>query len=586
MALSDDFLLELKSRNDIQDVISSYVSISKGGRNPKCLCPFHGEKTASFTIYPETQSFYCFGCGVGGDVVRFIRLIENLDYMDAVKFLADRCSMEMPTNGADDAVANKKRTVYAINRETAKFFYQSLYSAGGKQGLDYYHKRGLSDNVIKKFGLGFAPDSWDSLYKHLKSKGFADEDLLLANVIGRSKTGKVYDFFRKRTMFPVMDVRGNVIAFSGRRLLDSDSDRKYINSSDTPVYKKTYNVYGLNFAKDFCGEEIIIVEGNMDVIALFRMGFKNAIAPLGTAFTEEQAKLISRYTDSVVLMLDSDGAGQKATDRAIGILEKFGLKIKVAGIPNGKDPDEFVKIYKDEAPARMKQILENALSVVDYRLKKASDNLDTEQSDEDRLKFLEKAAEIISGISSPIEKELVAGRLSEKYNIAKASILQRAKQLHSSKRRTEQKKEINRIIHPPLRDDINPDRIKNRRAANAEEGIISMLLRNASLIKKAKELLTPDDFITDFNRRVYEKILQRYNEEKTVDLSLLHGDFNENEFEKIVGITAKGAEHLCNEGELEQCISALKSERAKNVDKAETDEDFADIINQIRNSKE
>ena len=309
--LSESFISELKARNDIEEVISSYVNVKRRGRNLVGLCPFHSEKTPSFTVYPDSQSFYCFGCGAGGDVVTFVKKIENLDYIEAVKSLAQRAGLAMPEDGYDDSYAKLKTRVLEINRETARFYHQCLISPVGKKALEYLRGRGLSDNTIRRFGLGFAPESWDAVIKHLRGKGFTFDEMAAAAVAVKSARGSYYDQFRGRVIFPIIDIRGNVIAFGGR-LMDGQGP-KYLNSPDTPVFKKSRNLFALNYAKSSKESALILAEGYMDVVALHQAGFTNAVATLGTALTAEQARMISQYAAEVVIAYDSDGAGQKAT---------------------------------------------------------------------------------------------------------------------------------------------------------------------------------------------------------------------------------------------------------------------------------
>ena len=331
MALSESFLQELKFKTDIEDIISGYVSLKKRGSTSIGLCPFHNEKTPSFTVYNDTQSFYCFGCGAGGDAVTFIKKIENLDYIDAVKLLAQRAGIQMPDDATyDDSLSKKRRRILEINRETAKFYYSYMMSPQGKTGLDYYLNRGLSLNTIKRFGLGYAPNDWDSLLKHLKSKGFKPSEMVDADVVKVGKNNRYYDTFRNRVMTPIIDVRGNVIAFGGRVL--DDSKPKYINTSDTLVYKKTNELFALNLAKDNCAESLILCEGYMDVIAMHQAGFQNAVAGCGTALTNEQVRLISRYTKEVILAYDADEAGQKALNKAIGLFKNTDVKVKIPAL--------------------------------------------------------------------------------------------------------------------------------------------------------------------------------------------------------------------------------------------------------------
>ena len=344
MAINDAFLQELRFKTDIEDVISTYVSLRKRGSTSIGLCPFHNEKTPSFTVYNETQSFYCFGCGAGGDAVTFIKNIENLDYMDAVKLLAQRAGMQMPDDKTyDDSLSKKRRRILEINRETAKFYYSYLISPEGKAGLDYFLNRGLTPATIKKFGLGFAPNEWDSLLKHLKGLGYKPSEMVDAGVVKIGRNNNYYDTFKNRVMTPIIDVRGNVIAFGGRVL--DDSKPKYINTSDTLVYKKTNELFAMNLAKDNCNDNIILCEGYMDVIAMHQAGFTNAVAGCGTALTGEQVKLISRYTKEVILAYDADEAGQKALNKAVNLFKQTDVKVKIPALVGGKDPDEIIKKY-------------------------------------------------------------------------------------------------------------------------------------------------------------------------------------------------------------------------------------------------
>ena len=588
MRLSDNFLLELKSRNDIESVISSYVTLKRSGRILKGLCPFHGEKTPSFTVYPDSASFYCFGCGTGGDVIRFIRLIENLDYMDAVKFLAERSGMEMPTEGLEDNFTKTKNTIYAINRETAKFFHSVLTEdERGKRALDYFHGRGLNDKTIRHFGLGYAPDSWDSLLKHLKSKGFSDADILLSNVAGKGKSGGFYDRFRDRIMFPILDVRGNVIAFGGRKTpWDTRESAKYINTSDTPVYKKSHNVYALNFAKNYCEESIILCEGYMDVISLHQAGFQNAVAPLGTALTIEQARLLSRYTKEVIITLDGDAAGQKATDRAMGVFAEAGVKVRVVQIPEGsKDPDEFIKNNGADGYVKFKALLNGSVNDIEFKLFKATQGYDL-STDDGRVKFLQEAAKILGGVSSEIEREIYAGRLSEQYNVSKATLLSEAAKSAKIEQTKQTKNEIRKIINPVNNGPLDMERRKNPKAANAEDGLLSILIKSTKLLNIVQQKISPELFVVSINRKLYETLIEFNNQGKPFDLSLLHSEFTDEELGKIAEILAKEEYRPITLEECEFCINIMLSEnKTKNKVRGLDDDDFANYINMLKENK-
>jgi DNA primase len=586
MALSEDFLLELKNRNDIESVVSSYVAIKKGGRNPKGLCPFHNEKTPSFTLYPENGSFYCFGCGAGGDVIRFIRLIENLDYIDAVKFLADRCGMQMPQEGYDDSLAKLKRIIYAINRETARFFHSMLKTPEGNGAYTYLRGRGLTDSTIVHFGLGYAPDSFGALCNHLRKKGYTDEQMLAAGVAFKSKNGHVLDRFRARTMFPILDVRGNVIAFGGRRMKEEDT-AKYINTSDTPVFKKSHNVYALNFAKNYATERLILCEGYMDAIALHQAGFQNTVAPLGTAFTEEQAMLLSRYTGEVVLTLDADAAGQKATDRALKILEKAGVKTRIIRIPDGKDPDEFIKKHGQEGPTKFRALLEGAVNDIEYRLYQASQDIDL-TTDSGKVAYLEKAARVIGSLSSSVEQDVYAGRVANQCGVAKEAVLTAAKTYGKQQRRRQYNDQLKKVTAPVRQDAVNPKGPVYRRAANAEEGFLAVLMKNPDFIPRVSANVSAEDFITDFHRKVYEELVRRSRQGLSMDLTLMGEAFTGEELGRLVRIQAGGQ---LRENSLEECALCLQIMREEKLNislrqtQSDNDEDYIHKMTQLAKNK-
>lgn len=518
MAIPEEVINEIKYRNDIENVISQYSVLKRRGKNLVGLCPFHSEKTPSFTVYPENGSFYCFGCGVGGDVITFTGLIENLDYIESIKLLAERSNIQIPEDGYDNSFQKVKNTVYDINRETAKFFHNYLMSDEGKWALDYYKNRGLSLKTIKHFGLGAAPDSWDALINHLKSKGFTISDMVTANVVGVSQRGSYYDRFRKRAMFPIINIRGNVVGFSGRAMPGEDKQGgKYVNTSDTPVYKKSENLFGINYAKNFCSEQMILVEGNMDVISLHQAGFENVVAPLGTAFTTEQANLIARYTKEIVLMLDADAAGQKAVRRAEEILRNTGLSVRVVSIPNGKDPDEYIKTQGAE---RFKALLEGAVSNMEYKLLMAAQGLDL-SNDDGRLKYLGLAAEILATTNDVMERDIYIGRLCEKYGVSRTALTTKVDELRQKNIRAVKKAEINEVIHPKFsKDDVNPERRNSLKGTAAEETVISLLLQHPDFYDVVKNELTPDKMVTGLNRRIYEIISDTLNDGRALDISV------------------------------------------------------------------
>lgn len=518
MAIPEEIINEIKYRNDIESVMAPYISLKRRGKNLVGLCPFHNEKTPSFTVYPENGSFYCFGCGVGGDVFSFVRQIENLDYIEAVKLLAERSGVTLPQDGYDDSMQKLKNTIFEINRETAKFYHTYLMSPEGKWALDYFTKeRGLSLATIKHFGLGAAPDSWDALLKHLKQKGFSIPDMIQANVVGKSQRGTYYDRFRKRVMFPIINIRGKIVAFNGRALPPDDkAGQKYVNTTETPVYKKGENLFAINFAKNHCDERIILVEGNLDVISLHQAGFENVVGSLGTAVTEAQIKLISRYTKEVVLTMDSDAAGQKAVRRAGELLQSTGLNVRVLVIPDGKDPDDYIKKH---GAARFKALLEGATSEIEYKLLTAVDGIDV-SGDDGKLKYLAKATQIIAESNDVMTRDLYIGRLSDKYGVSRAALTDKVNELRKKNQKQREKREFDEIMRPKFdKTDVNPEKRLYPAGVIAEETVIAILLQHPDFCATATERLSPDKMLTALNRRIYKAICECINDGRHPDLS-------------------------------------------------------------------
>lgn len=579
MALNDMFLEELRDRNDIESVISSYVVLKRQGKILKGLCPFHNEKTPSFTVYPDTKSFYCFGCGAGGEVINFIRRIENYDFIEAVKFLAERAGMQMPEDGYDDSVAKHRQRILAANREAARFFHSTLVSPKGKAGLDYFLGRGLSMSTIKHFGLGYAPDSWHDLLNHMKSKGFTSNELFDADLVKRSdKNGKVnyYDNFRNRVITPIIDLRGNVIGFGGRVL--DDSKPKYVNTSDTLVYKKTNNVFAMNFAKNGNPSSMIVCEGYMDVIALHQAGFTNSVASLGTALTKEQVALISRYTDEVILSYDSDEAGQEATKKALRLFEPTGIKVRVLKLEGGKDPDEIIKKYGRE---RFKALLDGAANDVEYRLLKAREKYDLAFPD-GRVGFLSEAANVLSSCGA-IEQDIYASRLSDELSVSKEAIMTEIRRQYSRRKAAEKKQQFEKITQEATmpKDEINPQRRDNVRAARAEDILLASLFNNPEFYIKLKDKLSDDLFITDFNRRVFTVLAHRIESNSSIALSVISSEFTPEENGRIAKFMAMKREISNTVAECEDCIRVLIQEKQKKsaVDPAEmSDEEFSNAF--------
>ncbi len=580
MAIPSSVIEEIKYRNDIESVVSSYITLKRRGKNLIGLCPFHGEKTPSFTIYPENGSFYCFGCKIGGDVFTFVKNIENLDYIEAVRLLADRCGVTISENGYDNSMADLKNRIFEINREAARFYNSFMSTPSGAWANEYYANRGLTPQTVRSFGLGAAPDSWDALLKHLKSKGFKEEEMYQANVVIKSKKGSYFDRFRNRAMFPIINVRGNVIGFSGRRRGENKEEAKYINTSDTPVYKKSQNLFGLNAAKSYCSEQLILVEGNLDVISLHQAGFKNAVCPLGTAFTPEQATLITRYTNEVFICFDSDEAGQTAVDKAIAIFSNTGINVKVALLPEGKDPDEFLR---KNSPAKFQKILDAAVSATEYKLLKAGNGI-SDSSDNERIKYLNQAAEILANTSDPIEVDYYTSKLAEKYGVTKDAIRLKVEEIKRKKTYKQEKKKIAAMANPVFdRNDVNPERRGNERAVKAEETIISILMKHQDLVGFTRKYITVDDFVSSLNKRLITAIFDMADNNIAFDFSVMASDFSDREIGYMSQLLNSGFNDNNPKGALLECFNALKTEKLLNA--PTTDDDWAERLAEIANNK-
>lgn len=579
MAIPQDVIAEIKYRNDIESVISQYVVLKRRGKNLIGLCPFHNEKTPSFTLYPENGSFYCFGCGVGGDVITFTGMIERLDYVESLKYLADKAGIVIPEDNSQDNTLQKlKQTILEINRESARFYHECLMSKEGKWALDYLMGRGLSVSTIRRFGLGCAPDKWDALLKHLTAKGYSIGDMLQANVISKSQRGTYFDRFRNRVMFPIINLRGGVIAFSGRaRPDDEKAGGKYVNTQDTPVYKKGENLYGFNLAKNDCADRVILVEGNMDVISLHQAGFTNTVAALGTAFTVEQGKLLSRYTKELVICLDADSAGQKAVQRALETLKNSGLPTRVVVIPDGKDPDDYIK---KNSPEKFKALIDRSESDIEYKLRKAEENIDL-ISDSGKLAYLKKAAEILADTGDELTVDLYSGKLAEKFGFSKNAVDNAIKRIRENNAKKKVRKEINDVVTPKYsRNDINPEKRFNKRAAVAEESIIAVLLAHPDYFGRVEEVLPPERFITSVNRRIYGDIYSALKEEINIDISLFGQKYSPGELGYIVSLQSGVKAERNPEQLLKDSIEVMNKE---NLMKSSGEEDSeADWINRMQ----
>lgn len=577
MAINDAFLQELRFKTDIEDVISTYVSLRKRGSTSIGLCPFHNEKTPSFTVYNETQSFYCFGCGAGGDAVTFIKNIENLDYMDAVKLLAQRAGMQMPNDKTyDDSLSKKRRRILEINRETAKFYYSYLISPEGKAGLDYFLNRGLTPATIKKFGLGFAPNEWDSLLKHLKGLGYKPSEMVDAGVVKIGRNNNYYDTFKNRVMTPIIDVRGNVIAFGGRVL--DDSKPKYINTSDTLVYKKTNELFAMNLAKDNCNDNIILCEGYMDVIAMHQAGFTNAVAGCGTALTSEQVKLISRYTKEVILAYDADEAGQKALNKAVNLFKQTDVKVKIPALVGGKDPDEIIKKYGRD---KFKGMLDGASNEIEFKLLETRKkyNINATQG---KIDFLNDAIKILADVS-PIEQDLYLTRLADELGVEKNSIKIQLDSYTKKQKQIRKKKEYQGIINDSIRDIQRQSYDENEpiRLIKAEERIIGLLIKYPECINYCKDF-DEHKIASPFIKKMFVEIKNRLNNNLGVELINFGEMLTNDELGRLSGIIARTQYgDMNNEKEIKDCISIICKEYDKrNSSSASnmTDDEFRNMF--------
>lgn len=573
-SLSDSFLQELRLKTDVVDLISSYVSLKKRGNTYVGLCPFHNEKTPSFTVYENTQSFYCFGCGAGGDGVSFMRKIENLDYIDAVKVLAQRAGMQMPDDGYDDSLSKKRRTILEINRETAKFYHNYMMSEQGKVGLQYFLNRGLSQKTIRHFGLGYAPNKWDELLKHLKSKGYNVSDMLAAGVVRKGEKG-YYDYFRNRVMTPIIDVRGNFIAFGGRVL--DDSKPKYINTSDTLAYKKTNEVFGLNYAKDSGKDSLILCEGYMDVIAMHQAGFTNAVAGCGTALTNEQVRLLSRYAKEIILVYDNDEAGQKALNKAISLFDQVDIKISIPTLSGGKDPDEIIK---NLGRARFADMLENSSNEVEFAIMKLRRgfNLQTTQG---KSQFASEAVKILAN-ATPIEQDLYLSRLADELGIEKRAFQAQLVEYSTRMAKGKKKREYNKIID----DDLRKTRKESFEAdtstvsLKAQARVIGLLMTYPDCYSLCKDL-NPDEFTAGFYKKAYETVTQRIKDNLSLELIVFNEVFTDDEMGKFTHLVSVSQNSSNPKKEFTDCINVIDNEYKKQNSKSTSemnDDDFRNFF--------
>ena len=575
MAFPPAFIDELVARNPIEDVVGQYVNLKRSGANLFGLCPFHGEKTASFSVAPDKGIYYCFGCHKGGGAINFMMELEGLSYPDAVRALAKRAGMEVPEDEQYQSRYRQQERLWALMKEAARYFHAQLYSPAGAEGLAYAQKRGMPKATLTTFGIGFAPNTWSGLTDAMKKKGYTDQELIDAGLVSQ-KGNRIFDRFRNRLMFPIIDVRGNIIGFGGRVM--DDSTPKYLNSPETLIFNKRKNLFGLNLAKKSKLGYLILVEGYMDAIALHQYGFDCAVASLGTSLTEEHAVLLSRYTEQVVLIYDGDEAGQRATRRAIPMLEKAGIGVKVLKMRDAKDPDEYLKKFGAD---KFKLLLEESSNRVEYQINAIAKKYDL-RVDEQRIKFIQEAAELICTLGSPVQREVYSGRVAQA-----ASISMEAMKLEVNKafkrRIAREKKQQEKIDLAPvqaLQPKSRAIRYHNVKSAMAEETVLALLLKDPSLMPQTHKL-TQESFSCELLGRIYSQLKDRYDRHLELSPSVLE-DLNGEEMSHLVGITQRHQGPV-NEAALTDCIRIILAEhQAAGV---ATEDDLMALRNQFKERK-
>ncbi len=575
MAFPPSFIDELVARNPIEEVVSQHVSLKRSGSSLFGLCPFHGEKTASFSVAPDKGIYYCFGCHKGGGVINFVMEIEGLSYPDAVRALAKRAGMQVPEDEQYQSRYRQQERLWALMKEAGRFFNEQLYTPAGQACLAYVQSRGLSKSIVTHFGIGFAPDSFHMLVDAMRKKGYTDDELRQADLVGE-KNGRIYDRFRKSLMFPIIDVRGNVIGFGGRVL--DDSKPKYLNSNETIIFNKRKNLFGMNFAKKTKQPYIILVEGNIDVVTLHQYGFDNAVASLGTSLTDEQVTLLSRYTEQVVLTYDGDEAGQRAAQRAIPMLEKAGIQVKVLQMKDAKDPDEFLHKFGAD---RFKMLLEDSSNRVEYQLRAIAGKYDISVDDQ-RVKFIHEAAELISALGSAVQREVYGNRVAELGKISFDAMKLEVNKAYK-RRLAKEKKQQERISLSPaqaMQPKSRTIRYDNIKSAVAEEGIIALAMRESALLDQTKGL-TQADFSVPLLGKVYAQMLQRHHDGLHVNLSVL-SELTAEEMSHITGICQR-QQGPVSEAAFADCVSAVKSQRQ--VSNITSDDDLLAFAQKLKESK-
>ena len=579
MAFPESFIDELMARNPIEDVVGQYVSLKRSGANLFGLCPFHGEKTASFSVAPDKGIYYCFGCHKGGSAVNFMMELEGLSYPDAVRALAKRVGMEVPEDEQYQSRYRQQERLWALHKEAARFFHAQLYAPVGKGALDYALGRGMSKGILTAFGVGYAPDSWDSMVKAMKAKGYTEQELIASGLVTQSqKNGNIFDRFRDRLMFPIIDVRGNVIGFGGRTLKNDKDIAKYLNSPETIIFNKRKNLFGLNLAKKSKENSLILVEGNIDVVALHQYGFDNAVASLGTSLTEEQAALITRYAEQVILLYDGDQAGQNAAQRAIPILERAGLRVKVLKMREAKDPDEFLKKF---GPDKFKLLLAESSDRVEYQLNVIRSKYDLGLDDQ-KIRYVQESAELICTLDSAIKREVYGGRVAEAAGISLDAMKLEVGKAFKRRVAREKKKQEKIDLEPmkALQPKDRSIRYENMKSALAEEGVITQILREPALLDSCGALAA-EQFSVPLLGKVFGQLQQRHSQGMEVSLGVLK-DLSAEEMSHLAGICQKGTGPV-NETAFRDCVKIILGEQQSR--RVSTDDDLLAFRNKLKESK-
>lgn len=577
MAFPSQFLDELIARNDIVDVVSGYVQLTKkSGSNMFGLCPFHSEKTPSFSVSPSKQIYHCFGCGKGGGVINFIMEIENLSFPDAVAFLARRVNMPVPDDDTPAETKSRRTRMLSLNRDAARFFYETLAKPEGRGAVEYIARRGIDKKTAVSFGLGAAPDSWSALTDAMLKKGYSAAELLDAGLVKRGKSGSVYDTFRNRLMFPVIDVRGSVIGFSGRIL--GEGEPKYLNSPDTLVFSKQRNLFALNLAKKTKMGILILVEGNVDVVSLHQAGFDCAVASLGTSLTPDQARLMSRYTENVVIAYDSDNAGVKAADRAISLLEKTGVKVKVLRIPGAKDPDEFIK---SRGPDAFRALLEKSENHIEYRLLTVKSKYDL-STDDGRIAYLAEATEMLSDVENAVEREIYGARVAEAAGVSNEAVKNEIRKAYAKKRAAKKRRQEREALRPAAAAQPKERglRYENVSSAAAEEGVIRLLMTDPALIRQTGGL-DKSDFSSPYLAGIYEMIINRYGDGQNISLASVASELDSDGASRLTLIMQKPEDMAERSKAMADYIEKIKTEKLKESSK----DDLLAVREKLREKK-